>query len=596
MNSPAAKRPGNEMAYAALGALLLVALAGAYAVIELGHRYGSDDAAWIPGNPVLIVFRYITADDREWTFMHTGVLVLIIAVLIALGVVLARAARSDYLLKNHIDSKAKLLGKGKTMTLKNVTAENSKAGYTTADVVGMHLAKLVLTGEDLYAGWRSTLLAIMGTGSGKTSALAIPNAWNAPGWVYGTSNKRDFTDPIWGFREKRGKVRVFDPQQIAEAAPDWYWDPLSNVTDDVHAKILASLWADAGSKSPEAAATDPFWEQQGRDLVAGLALAAAMGGRPVTELIAWVNKPNRDDPVQLLLTGRSIAPGRPYGWVQMASDLQGKYDMPHETKRGVFANAAKILSFLVNESAKPWISKIDEHDTRPAFDPHEFVQSTGDTLISLSKEGVGTLGPLVASLTTAVMEAAEDYAKRCPGGRMPVPGVFILDEAANVVRIHDLPDKYSHYASRGLYIVTILQSYAQGEAVWGQTGMNKLMGAATHVMVGRGIKDEKFLKQLSELIGTHDELHYSTGTSSGSVFSNNNSSGNRSVNSSYRTVPIMSVAEIHALPEWRAMIFASGESPVLVELVPHFRNPGSELAIAARESEAKYGTPTAVTV
>ena len=56
------------------------------------------------------------------------------------------------------------------------------------------------------------------------------------------------------------------------------------------------------------------------------------------------------------------------------------------------------------------------------------------TLYSLSKEGKGSAGALVAGLTVAVTDAAEEFARRSPGGRMPVPLVVVLDEAANVCR------------------------------------------------------------------------------------------------------------------------------------------------------------------
>ncbi len=44
------------------------------------------------------------------------------------------------------------------------------------------------------------------------------------------------------------------------------------------------------------------------------------------------------------------------------------------------------------------------------------------------------------------------------GGRLPVPLVMVLDEAANVCRIRELPDLYSHLGSRGVVVQTVLQS------------------------------------------------------------------------------------------------------------------------------------------
>jgi hypothetical protein len=69
-------------------------------------------------------------------------------------------------------------------------------------------------------------------------------------------------------------------------------------------------------------------------------------------------------------------------------------------------------------------------------------------MYSLSKEGRGSGGSLVTALSVAICEAAEERAKVSPGGRLAVPLVVVLDEAANVCRWRELPNLYSHYGSR----------------------------------------------------------------------------------------------------------------------------------------------------
>ena len=140
---------------------------------------------------------------------------------------------------------------------------------------------------------------------------------------------------------------------------------------------------------------------------------------------------------------------------------------------------------------------------RRELDPHEFVQ-TSATMYSLSKEGRGSAGPLVTALTVAITEAAEDLAKASPGGRLPVPMVAVLDEAANVYRWRELPNLYSRYGSRGIVLLTILQSWSQGVEVWGRDGMRKLRSAANIKVYGGGVSEVEFLGELSQLIGDFD--------------------------------------------------------------------------------------------
>ena len=74
-------------------------------------------------------------------------------------------------------------------------------------------------------------------------------------------------------------------------------------------------------------------------------------------------------------------------------------------------------------------------------------------------------------------------------GRMPSPLVGVLDEAANVCRWKNLPDLYSHFGSRGIVLMTILQSWAQGQECWGDHGMQKLWGSANIRVYGGGAAD-----------------------------------------------------------------------------------------------------------
>jgi len=97
------------------------------------------------------------------------------------------------------------------------------------------------------------------------------------------------------------------------------------------------------------------------------------------------------------------------------------------------------------------------------------------------------------------VNAAEDR-----GGRLDPPLLAVLDEAANVCRIADLPQLYSHLGSRGILPLTILQSYAQGEAVWGRTGMRTLWSAATVKLLGAGLDEAGFVEDVSRLVGDHD--------------------------------------------------------------------------------------------
>lgn len=136
------------------------------------------------------------------------------------------------------------------------------------------------------------------------------------------------------------------------------------------------------------------------------------------------------------------------------------------------------------------------------FDATAF-PSTRQTLYLLSKDGAGAAAPLVAGLTDQVMRDAVRTAER-RGSRLDLPMVVVLDEAANMCRISDLPDLYSHLGSRSVVPLTILQSYRQGTRGWGEAEMDTLWSAATCKILGAVLDDARLVEDLSCLVGDHD--------------------------------------------------------------------------------------------
>jgi hypothetical protein len=170
------------------------------------------------------------------------------------------------------------------------------------------------------------------------------------------------------------------------------------------------------------------------------------------------------------------------------------------------------------------------------------------TLYLLSREGVGSVGPLVAALAMAVLDALEERATQSVGGRLPVPFVGVLDEAANICRIRHLDAYYSHFGSRGIILLTVLQSWAQGAEAWGDKGMEKLWSSANARIYGGGVDDPAFLKRLSDLIGNTDRI----------VRSASISRGRRTITRTVQERPILTPGELRELPTGRAVVFASG--------------------------------------
>ncbi|GAA4421400.1 hypothetical protein GCM10023169_14300 [Georgenia halophila] len=181
-----------------------------------------------------------------------------------------------------------------------------------------------------------------------------------------------------------------------------------------------------------------------------------------------------------------------------------------------------------------------------------------------------------------MVEAAEELAVRSPGGRLATPLLGVLDEAANVCRWRELPNLYSHYGSRGIVLMTILQSWSQGVDVWGESGMKKLWSAANIKCYGGGVSEDAFLEDLSRMVGEYDRE-----SSSLSV-----GRGHRTVSRQLQRERILDVADLAAMPKGRALVLASGSRPALIRTQPWMNGPHADAVRASITAHDPQGERT----
>ncbi|GAA1565006.1 hypothetical protein GCM10009789_18210 [Kribbella sancticallisti] len=524
-----------------------------------------DDTRPVSGNPISTLADILNGTIR-WSGTATGVMIaelVVLLLLAALGYYLVLRMKDK---GSRVDRSAQLMSKRKEIY--KLTREGAQqianrlgAGHAGPGVL---IGRTVRDNVEVFGSWEDMHVDVWGPRTGKTTSRAVPAILDAPGAVIATSNKRDIVDATRDPRSAKGTVWVFDPQEVCAEEPNWWWNPLSYITDEVKARQLADHFV--ASQRSENARTDAFFDAAGTDLLAGLLLAAAVAKRPITQVYTWLADQRNDEPERILRS----TPG-----LQLSADaLSGVINAPDKQRAGIYGTAQQSAQFLVNRKVTRWVIPNGPNDNRPQFNPHQFVRE-GGTLYSLSKEGAGTAGPLVTALTVAVVEAAEDYAKTCPGGRMPSPLVGVLDEAANVCRWKDLPDLYSHFGSRGIVLMTILQSWAQGVECWGERGMEKLWSAANIRVYGGGVSDANFLERLSKLIGDYDIM-------SSSVSYNK---GERGTSKQTQRHHIMEVSDLASMPPGRAVVFPSGIPATMIKTVPWMVRPD---AAAVKASFARH--------
>jgi type IV secretory pathway TraG/TraD family ATPase VirD4 len=537
---------------------------GAAVILGGGSWVSAHLGSWMaglaapPAHPIDLVAGLVKG-RVPWPVQSTVVACVLLGILIALTVtVLVLRARTAHT-RTRVDKAAVHMGRGKDLDhlgTKGATATAVRLGVE--DSTGVRLGSSVAGKRPLWASWEDMLILIAGPRTMKTTSYAVPAILDAPGAVIATSNKRDIVDVTRPIRSEAGAVWVFDPQAVAEEDPTWWWNPLSYVRNEATAGNMAQHFAN-GSREP-GTKPDAYFDPAGQNLLKAFLLAASLDSAPVTQVYTWLTRPHDEAPAAIL---------RAAGYDLLSDMVMGHIREPEKQRAGVYGTARQMVSCLTDREVSQWVTPLRDTtvdtDPRPQFVPEDFVRGKG-TLYSLSREGVGTAGPLVTALTVAVVEAAEKYATSQPGGRLATPLLGILDEAANVCRWKALPDQYSHYGSRGIILMTILQSWSQGVEVWSLEGMRKLWSASNVKIYGGGVSEVGYLDELSRLIGQYSYINISRSHSKAG------SSSSRQENKD----EILSVADLTALPRFRAILLASGAPATMIETIPWMNGPHAQ--------------------
>ncbi|WP_067666043.1 type IV secretory system conjugative DNA transfer family protein [Nocardia miyunensis] len=456
---------------------------------------------------------------------------------------------------------------------------------------GIQLGRTLSGNRPVYLSWEMPATIISGTRTGKTMAWAIPAVLDAPGPVLSTSNKPDLYVHTRLGRERRGRVWLCDLQGITGRPQLGFWvDYLARIDSLAAARKLASFFSTA-SKDPSAR-VDAYFDGSAQELAALYILAAARVGGDLLHVAEWLGR-DQDQTPQLILTR--------HGDLRAAQRITEMQSVTARQRDGVFDMARRFFNVLSDQlyavvatpPARRRISvygdmhsgiRVDigydrtTHDL-PEFDPLAYVTST-DSLYPLSMEGADSAAPLMTALVGQVLEAALAVARSRPNGRLAVPLVGVLDEAANCCKLSELPNYYTYAGGHGVVLMTFLQVLEQGRQIWGEDGLNKMFAQSVEAF-GGGIGDVTYLKRWSDLIGLHDVADRSVSTGNGG-----------SVTRSWRPEPILDISELGALRKDEAIIRFPGNKPALCRKVWW---QDTEHAEVIAESVRLYGGAAAVT-
>ena len=358
--------------------------------------------------------------------------------------------------------------------LKGLLAKTPRPGRLTIGKFGRYL----VVGEE-----RHSLLVVGPTQTGKTTGLAIPAILEWDGPVVCTSVKNDIlNDTIEARRQRNGQVLVFDPLGTSDHSNTW--TPLTGCEvyhrADETAGALTSLASPNGIETSES----EHFRRAAKKLLTPLLHAAALDGRPKSEVVRWIDTHEEREPLQIL--GR--LPDK-----HALHALQASFHRETRELGGVYTTTENALEAYQ--------------------DPRVLASATGaditpDLLLDGGQHTLYACAPVhqqerLASLFVTVLQqvinaAAERYQRNGP---LDPPLLIVLDEAANIAPLKSLGALAASAAGQGVQLVTIFQDLAQAQAVYGATRASSILTNHKARLFLGGSADLTTLRHASGLIG-----------------------------------------------------------------------------------------------
>jgi type IV secretion system protein VirD4 len=334
-----------------------------------------------------------------------------------------------------------------------------------------------IDGRPVFTDEESHIAVIAPTRAGKTTRCIVPWLDEHTGPAIVTSTKRDVLDLVGPHRARCGRLWVFDPF----SSDSTRWTPIVGCGDWSHALRQARWLADASADNDSAIAR--YWQGEAAKLLAPLLHAAALIRKDMDTVLEWVDAMETSQPAKYLAAGGATA---------AQAQLRAVADLDDRNRGTTYMSAGSVLAAYRYPEVMRCLG--------PDFTARRFVDSSGDTLFLISAERhQALLTPLLVSIVSSLVhEAIESRQFATDGRRLRI----LLDEAANIAPLHELPRMLSQGAGHGIRIASIWQSIAQMRERHGQAADTILANSTAKLFMG-SITDDPTRRYVSDLLG-HD--------------------------------------------------------------------------------------------
>ncbi len=383
-----------------------------------------------------------------------------------------------------------------------------------------------------------SLVVVGPTQSGKTTRLAVPAilAWRGP--VVAASVKSDLLHHTLGACSRRGRVWCIDPTG-STAARRSHWSPLTGCRDWHHACRMAADLCEA-AKTDGTTADGEFWYATAAKLLAPLFFAAALDGRPMSDVVRWVDIQEVGEVAGILERADVSEP---------LHAAQATWCRDERTRSSVYTTAETVLA--------PFAHEVPTRVGASAFEPEPLLGGANTLFLCAPAHDQRRLRGYFTTITQQVL--AHAFATATKAGRpLDPPLLVVLDEAAHIAPLPELDGLAATCASHGIQLVTVWQDLAQVRGRFGARAPTVLNNHRAKLFLP-GIADPDTLDYASRLVGDEEVTQPSI---------TRDPAGRRSTTSTTGPRRLLPPEELRCLPRGHAVLVYGTLPPARVQLRP----------------------------
>ena len=425
-------------------------------------------------------------------------------------------------------------------------------------------------------GRNLNVIAVGGSGSGKTRSYAMPNIMNADCSYVVLDPKGETLRMTGSLLEKKGyTVRVID---LVDMERSHCYNPFVYLESDSDVqRLVTNLFQNTRPKNSQT--QDPFWDQAAQMLLLALMLYLKYEAPEDERNFSMVMEMIRAGDVQ----ENNDAYLSPLDILFERLEMKDPSHIALKYYRSYRSGSAKTLKSIqitlmsrlekFNLESLAGITNCDELEL-------DAVGERKTAVFAVIPDDDSSFNFLVGMLYTQLFQQLYRRADRENGGRLPVHVHFIMDEFANVA----LPDQFekimSTMRSREISVSVILQNLSQLRALFDRQWESIIGNSDEFLYLGGN--EQSTHEYISKMLGKETIDVSSKGKNKGR-------SGGSSENWQKSGRELMTPDEVRMLDNKSALLFIRGEKPVTDLKYDIRRHPAYRMTPEGSATAFRYG-------